>query len=84
MIRHSVRRFATVAYRAAELASKVDMANQYGVQLAKAQQPVNGLVGGSRIHSNLMEILVLRVLQQLAILLSSALNACQTRPAAKS
>lgn len=61
MFRQIVRRFETTAYRAAELASKVDMANQYGVQLAKAQQHVNGFVGGSTIHSRLLEALVLRV-----------------------
>ena len=42
-----MRRFATTAYRAAELATKTNMANQYGVQLAKAQGHVNGLVGGT-------------------------------------
>ncbi|KAI4121355.1 MAG: hypothetical protein LQ338_006408 [Usnochroma carphineum] len=45
MIRHNIRRFATTAYRAAEVASKVDAANQYVVQLAKAQGHVNGFVG---------------------------------------
>ena len=46
MFRHGVRRFTITAFRAAEIASKVDMANQYGVQLAKAQGHVNGFVGG--------------------------------------
>ncbi|KAK4697011.1 cysteine synthase, partial [Lecanoromycetidae sp. Uapishka_2] len=45
MFRRSVRSFATTAYRAAELASKTDIANQYSIQLAKAQQHVNGFVG---------------------------------------
>ena len=46
MFRQSVRRLTTTAYKAAEVASKVDMSNQYGVQLAKAQGHVNGFVGG--------------------------------------
>ncbi|KAL9071026.1 MAG: hypothetical protein Q9161_004526 [Pseudevernia consocians] len=45
MLRQSVRRLTTTAYKAAEVASKIDMANQYGVQLAKAQGHVNGFVG---------------------------------------
>ncbi|KAL8769404.1 MAG: hypothetical protein Q9209_004632 [Squamulea sp. 1 TL-2023] len=45
MILCNVRRFATTAYRAAELATKVDASNQYGVHLAKAQGHVNGFVG---------------------------------------
>ncbi|KAL8674862.1 MAG: hypothetical protein Q9168_000748 [Polycauliona sp. 1 TL-2023] len=45
MLSRNVRRFATTAYRAAELATKVDSSNQYGVQLAKAQGHVNGFVG---------------------------------------
>lgn len=47
MFRHGVRTFTTTAYRAAQYAAKVDMANQYSVQLAKAQGHVNGLVGGN-------------------------------------
>jgi len=49
MFRHGVRRFTTTAHKAAEYASKVDMANHYGVQLAKAQGHVNGFVGGNAI-----------------------------------
>ncbi|KAK3171434.1 Cysteine synthase 1 [Lepraria neglecta] len=45
MFRQYIRRFTTTAYRAAELATKTNMANQCGVQLAKAQGHVNGLVG---------------------------------------
>ncbi|KAL8656423.1 MAG: hypothetical protein Q9210_000282 [Variospora velana] len=45
MILRSLRRFAATAYRAAEVASGVDAANPYGVQLAKAQGHVNGFVG---------------------------------------
>ncbi|KAL8999045.1 MAG: hypothetical protein Q9169_002043 [Polycauliona sp. 2 TL-2023] len=45
MLSRSVRKFATTAYRAARLATKVDASNQYRVQLAKAQGHVNGLVG---------------------------------------
>ena len=46
MYRCVTRTLTTTAYRAAEIASKVDMANHYGVQLAKTQGHVNGLVGG--------------------------------------
>ncbi|KAI4207431.1 MAG: hypothetical protein LQ346_000560 [Caloplaca aetnensis] len=45
MIALNVRRFVTTAYRVAGVASKADAANQYGVQLAKAQGHVNGFVG---------------------------------------
>lgn len=41
-----MRRLTTTACKAAEVASKVDMSNQYGVQLAKTQGHVNGFVGG--------------------------------------
>lgn len=47
MFRHGVQRFTTTVYRGAEYASKVEMANHYGVQLAKAQGHVNGFVGGN-------------------------------------
>lgn len=46
MFRQSLRTFFTSARRAAELSTKIDMANQYGVNLAKAQGHVNGFVGG--------------------------------------
>ncbi|KAI4163676.1 MAG: hypothetical protein LQ342_002710 [Letrouitia transgressa] len=45
MFRQHIRRIATTSYRSAELASKVEASNQYGVQLAKAQGHVNGFVG---------------------------------------
>ncbi|KAI4157118.1 MAG: hypothetical protein L6R39_000781 [Caloplaca ligustica] len=45
MIQCGIRRFATTALRAAEVASRADAANPYGVQLARAQGHVNGLVG---------------------------------------
>ncbi|CAD6584075.1 MAG: Cysteine synthase 1 [Alectoria sarmentosa] len=45
MFRQSVRKLTTTAYKAAEVAFKVDMSNQYGVRLAKAQGHVNGFVG---------------------------------------
>lgn len=45
MFRQSVRRLTTTAYKAAEVASKAELSNQYGVQLAKAQGHVNGFVG---------------------------------------
>ncbi len=46
MFRQSVRRLTATVYQAAEVASKVDMLNQSGIQLAKAQGHVNGFVGG--------------------------------------
>ena len=46
MFKYSLRRLTYTAYRAAQLATKIDMANQYGVQVAKAQGPVDGFVGG--------------------------------------
>ena len=48
MFKQSLRRFTFTAYRAAQLATKIDMANQYGVRVAKAQGPVDGFVGGMR------------------------------------
>ncbi|KAI4175558.1 MAG: hypothetical protein LQ343_001549 [Gyalolechia ehrenbergii] len=45
MILRGLRRFATTAYRTAELAAKMDASNPYGVQLSKAQGYVNGFVG---------------------------------------
>ncbi|KAL8711763.1 MAG: hypothetical protein Q9220_003934 [cf. Caloplaca sp. 1 TL-2023] len=45
MILRNARGFATTAYRAAAVASRVDAANQYGVQLAKVQGHVSGFVG---------------------------------------
>ncbi|CAF9915292.1 Cysteine synthase 1 [Imshaugia aleurites] len=45
MFRQSVRRLTTTAVNSAEVASKADISNQYGVQLAKAQGHVNGFVG---------------------------------------
>ncbi|KAL9640739.1 MAG: hypothetical protein Q9204_000588 [Flavoplaca sp. TL-2023a] len=45
MLSRHVRKFATTACRAAELATNVDAANQYRVQLAEAQGHVNGFVG---------------------------------------
>lgn len=55
MISRNIRRFATTAYRAAEVASKVDAANQYRVQLAKAQGHVDGFVGGKMLLSTYIE-----------------------------
>lgn len=46
MLLRSVRRFATTAYRTAELASHIDASYEYRVHLAKSQGHVNGLVGG--------------------------------------
>lgn len=46
MLKQSLRRFTYTAYRAAQLATKIDMANQYGVRVAKAQGSVDGFVGG--------------------------------------
>ena len=47
MYARGLRRFATTSYRAAELATKLDMANPYGVTVSKAQGHVNGFVGGA-------------------------------------
>jgi len=47
MFRQNVRRFATTAYRAAETLAQMEGPNPYGIQLAKAQGHVNGLVGGA-------------------------------------
>lgn len=46
MLKLGIRKFTSTAYRTAEIATKVDMVNQYGAQLAKAQGHVNGFVGG--------------------------------------
>lgn len=46
MFTKGMRRFATTAYRMAELSAKVDASNHYRVQLAKAQGHVDGFVGG--------------------------------------
>ena len=54
MFRHTcARMFTSTTFRAAnsDLASRTEMANQYGVQLAKAQGHVNGFVGGMRISN---------------------------------
>ena len=59
MFRQSVRKLTTSAYKAAEVASRVDKANQYGVQLAKAQGHVNGFVGGEgslKLHHEHIEL----------------------------
>lgn len=59
MFRQSVRRLTTTAHKAAEVASKVEMSNQYGVQLAKAQGHVNGFVGGEgnyNLHHGSIEL----------------------------
>ena len=50
MFRQSVRKLSATAYQAAEVASKVEMSNPYGIQLAKAQGRVNGFVGGLSIQ----------------------------------
>ncbi len=86
MLQQSLRRFTQTAYRSAELAVKVDMANAYGIQLAKAQTHVNGFVGG-KPWSLLMHFTGLRVdigLQRLATLLSSVSTAFPKKPPAKS
>lgn len=46
MFRQSIRRFTTTAHRAAETLAQMEGPNPYGIQLAKAQGHVNGLVGG--------------------------------------
>lgn len=57
MFKHSLRRFTSTAYRAAQLATKIDMANQYVVQVAKAQGPVDGFVGGMETFRKVRVIL---------------------------
>lgn len=52
MFRLGIRHFTTTARKAAEVASKIDMANQYGVNVAKAQGHVDGFVGGTCQASN--------------------------------
>ena len=46
MYRQSVRRLTSTVCKAAEVASRVDRSNHYGIHLAKAQGHVNGFVGG--------------------------------------
>ncbi|KAI9707736.1 MAG: Cysteine synthase 1 [Candelina mexicana] len=46
MFRLGIRRFATTAYRAAaESAQQVELANQYGIKVSKAQGVVDGFTG---------------------------------------
>lgn len=72
MIQCGIRRFATTALRAAEVASRADAANPYGVQLARAQGHVNGLVGGKLCLVSISHIShKLICSQQSATLLSS-------------
>lgn len=59
MLRQSVRRLTTTASKAAEVAYKADISNQYGVQLAKVQGHVSGFVGGegiSKLHHGSIEL----------------------------
>ena len=67
MFRHSVRGFATTASRAAELATRIDNANQYGVQLAKVQQHVNGFVGGREALRIVSTVTYIEDCQQLLV-----------------
>ena len=41
-----MRRLSATAYKAAEMASPLEMSKQYVVQLARAQGHVNGFIGG--------------------------------------
>lgn len=43
---HGIRKFRTTAYKAAEVASQVHVANPYGVRVSMAQRNVDGFVGG--------------------------------------
>ena len=83
MFRQSVRRLTTTAFNSAEVASKVDISNQYGVQLAKAQGHVNGFVGGESSVTSHVGSVDLN-LQPLATLLSFASNDYPTKQAARS
>ena len=40
------RSFSSVTKRAAEVATRIEASNKYGVRVAKAQSHVNGFVGG--------------------------------------
>ena len=57
MFRQSVRRLTSTAHKAAEVALKVDMSNQYGVHLAKVQGHVNGFVGGELSLKDLCDMI---------------------------
>ena len=46
MFPYGVRRFATIARRAAETAAHIESLNPYGIAVSKAQGHVNGLLGG--------------------------------------
>ncbi|PBP27620.1 cysteine synthase [Diplocarpon rosae] len=45
MLRYGVRRFATTANRAAQTASQIEAANQFGIRVSTAQGIVKGLTG---------------------------------------
>lgn len=83
MLKHSLRQFTFTAYRAAQLATKIDMANQYGVQVAKAQGPVDGFVGGMETFRK-ARLVFSNPLQRLVTLLSFGSNDCQKRRVARS
>lgn len=51
MFRHGMRRFTTTACKGADLATRTDRSNHYGVQVAKAQGHVNGFVGGRELST---------------------------------
>ena len=68
MLRQSVRKLSSTAQKAAEVASKVDLSNQYGVHLAKVQGHVNGFVGGELSLKILYDMTGLTKVQPLAIL----------------
>ena len=84
MLRQSVRRLTSTARKAAEVASKVDMSNQYGVHLAKVQGHVDGFVGGELSLKILCNMTGLTTVQPLAILPSFASKSFLTRQAARS
>ena len=83
MLRQSVRNLTSTALKASEVASKVDMSNQYGVHLAKVQGHVNGFVGGELSSNVLYDMTGLTTVQPLAILPSFASKSCRTRRAAR-
>ncbi|KAL1959921.1 hypothetical protein VTO42DRAFT_589 [Malbranchea cinnamomea] len=45
MFRNGIRRFATTAYRSADLVAQAESRNQYGIGVSKAQGIVKGLTG---------------------------------------
>lgn len=68
MFRTSIRRFATSATRAADLAVQYDAKNAYGIGISKAQGVAHGLTGGTDIEILYATVMLkLMFVQQLEI-----------------